>query len=59
MIDPSDTEGLRRTVTDAIRRGALATPPQDRALLRAFERPALTRLLASVFETVTHQSAVA
>lgn len=59
VVDPSDTEGLRRILTGAIRRGALETPPQDRVLLRAFERPALTRLLASVFETVTRRSAVA
>jgi glycosyltransferase involved in cell wall biosynthesis len=59
VVDPSDTDGLRRILTNAFRRGVLETSPQDPVLLRAFERPALTRLLASVFDTVTRQSAVA
>ena len=59
VIDPTDTVGLLRTLTVALRRGALEVPPQDQGLLRAFERPALTRLLASVFDTVTRQTAVA
>ena len=59
VVSPSDAAGLRRVLSEAFRAGVLATPPQDHTLLRAFERPALTRLLASVFETVTRQPAVA
>jgi hypothetical protein len=59
VVDPSDTTRLRQILADAFRRGVLETPKHDQVLLRAFERPALTRLLASVLETVTRRAAVA
>jgi glycosyltransferase involved in cell wall biosynthesis len=59
VIDPSNPKRLQEVLIDAFRRGTLETPAQDLSLLRAFERPALTRLLASVFERVTRQPLVA
>ena len=59
VLSPSDTAGLRRVLAEAFRAGALVTPPQDQSLLKAFERPALTKLLAAVFETVTREPAAA
>lgn len=59
VINPSNPERLQQVLIDAFRRGALETPGQDLSLLKAFERPALTGLLASVFEGVTREPAVA
>jgi glycosyltransferase involved in cell wall biosynthesis len=59
VVSPDDRDRLRDVITVAIRRGSLETPPQDRELLRAFERPALTKTLAGVLESVTRQPAAA
>jgi glycosyltransferase involved in cell wall biosynthesis len=59
VVSPRDTAGLRQVLIEAFTRGALDTPPQDRTMLKTFERPALTRTLASVLDAVTRQPAVA
>jgi glycosyltransferase involved in cell wall biosynthesis len=59
VVGPDDHDGLRRVLADAIRRRALETPPRDAALLRAFERPALAKVLASILDAITHRQAVA
>lgn len=59
VVAPSDRDGLHRVLRDAITRKALHTPEREQGILRAFERRALTRVLASVFESVTRESAVA
>jgi glycosyltransferase involved in cell wall biosynthesis len=59
VVSPDDRDRLREIIAVAIRRGRLDTPPQDRALLRAFERPALAKTLAAVLASVTRQPAAA
>jgi glycosyltransferase involved in cell wall biosynthesis len=55
-ISPNDPERLDQVLTDTLIRRSLAVPPQNRAALEAFQRPALARRLAAVLDSVTPSS---
>ena len=55
-VSPNDPVRLEQVIADALLRRSLAVPPQNRAALEVFERPALARRLAAVLDSVTHSS---
>ena len=56
-VSQEDPGVLLEVITNACRTRRLATPPLNRDALAAFERPNLTRRLASLFDEVTSQTA--